>query len=155
MKNTTLSGTSLPKRKLFADIFSSLLLIFFVHTGISTYVNISSLESLLGVFYTRHATEIAWIIIVTEFLIAIFLFIPKTRIAALTLTILFALTAIVTIIRTPHFPHDFGGVANDISHGQRLLLYAVITILAIIGITISIERKAEIKVTEPNPVVFT
>ena len=154
MKNITLSGNSLPKQKLFADIFSSLLLIFFIHTTISTYVNFSTLESLLG-FYTSHTLTVAWIIIIVEFLISLLLLIPQTRTVGLVLSILFALTAIFTIVRTPHYPHDFGGMLNDISRTQKFLAYGCIILVAILGIILSFKKATSQNQEESQPVVFT
>jgi len=132
MKNETLNG-SLPKRNLIVEITASLLLIFFVHSFITSYLHIKSLKNLLA-FYTLSTGEVAWAIVVTETIISILLFTPRTRNLGLVFSLLFAITGLFITVRNPYIPHDFGGFVNYISPKQQYLLYVLLGLLSIIGI---------------------
>ena len=142
MKNKTLSGTNLPKRNLIVEIIASLLILFIVHTLVSTVIQFQSLKNMLA-FYTLKINLVAWVIVLTEGILASLLFIFRTRIIGLILTSLVATMVIILIIRTPHYPHDFGGIMNSISAKLRYILYGIIAILGVIGIMITIKRSKQ------------
>lgn len=143
MKNATLSGNA-PKRNLIFEIIASLLLIYFVHSFITTYLHIVSLKNLLA-FYTLNTTEVAWAIVITETIIAILLFTPQTRNLGLVFSLLFAITGLFITVRNPHIPHDFGGFVNYISPKKQYLLYVLLGLLSIIGIVSSKLKTIQIR----------
>ena len=153
MKNTTLSGNK-PKRNLIVEIISGLLLIFFIHTIFYNFLNIQSLKNLLG-FYTRNTSEIAWVIIISETLIALLLFLPQTRLLGFFAVILISIFAGYIVIKYSFFPHHFGGILNHLSKTQHILFYSLLILMAITGIFLHIFRKKEHKIESQDTVVFT
>jgi uncharacterized membrane protein YphA (DoxX/SURF4 family) len=142
------------KRKTILEIISALLILFFLHSSISNYIRLQSLKNLLG-FYTIDTTGIAWTIVVVESIIALLLFIPRTRLVGLVAVLFFTLYAGYTVARTPHFPHNFGGILDNLSSWQHILIYGLLTSLAIAGIGLTI-RKPRTKVPRASDqVVFT
>jgi hypothetical protein len=131
MKRSTLSGNS-PKRNLIAEIIASLLMIFFVHTLISTYVNLQSLKNMLP-FYTSHKNAVAWTIVSTEAMIILLLFFPKTRLIGLAVVLLVSLFAGYIVIQFSYNPHHFGGILNKFSDTQHILFYSLLAGMAIAG----------------------
>lgn len=138
MKNKTLNG-SLPKRNLIVEIIASLLLIFFVHTLISSYIQLQSLKNLLG-FYTKNTTELAWIIIVVELVTITLLFFPKTRILGFILVLLCTTCALFIVFKRPSYPHDFGGIMNQLTRKQQPFFYSLLVTLTIIGLIIDVKK---------------
>jgi Methylamine utilisation protein MauE len=142
------------KRKLIIEIISALLIVFFLYNAISNYLQIQSLKNLLA-FYTTDISGIAWTIIVVEAIIVLLLFIPRTRLAGLLTALLLILYAGYTVLRTPHFPHDFGGILNNLSSKQHILIYSLLVLLAIVGVWLKIkERRYKLSPTSEQ-VVFT
>lgn len=139
MNNIALSSSK-PKRKFIVEIIASLLLLFFVHSCIITYIQLENLKNMLA-FYTVHTSIVACIVIVFESLIALLLFLPRTRSVGLALALLFAITAIITMLLRPYYPHDFGGIVNDISRRQRYLLYGLIAFFSLTGMIIAVLKK--------------
>ncbi|THU40471.1 hypothetical protein FAM09_11460 [Niastella caeni] len=152
MSAITLSGNK-PKRKLVAEIIASLLLIFFVHTLISSYVQLQSLKNLLG-FYTSNRDAIAWIMLVSEFIIVTLLYFPQTRKIGFIASILSSLLAGYIILKYPHFPHDFGGIINYLSSSKQILLYSLLLVLSITGILL-IKKENNKTESESQSIVYT
>lgn len=133
MAKRILSVNYVRKRNILIEIISSLLLIFFVHSVISNYVSMQSLKNLLA-FYTRYTAEAAWAIIITEAIIAILLLIPAVRGIGFAAVIVVALFAIYTVLKTPYFPHDFGGILNSLHSNQQICFYCLLAVLSITGL---------------------
>lgn len=141
------------KRKTIVEIISALLIVFFLHSAISNYIQLQSLKNLLA-FYTINTTEVAWAIVIVEAVIALLLFISRTRLTGLLAVLLFTLYAGYTVLRTPHFPHDFGGILNNLSSKQHILIYVLLALMTIAGIWLAI-RKPRLKAPPTSDVVFT
>ncbi|MRG45843.1 hypothetical protein GFS24_12005 [Chitinophaga sp. SYP-B3965] len=122
-----------PWRLWAVEIVTALLLVFFVHSAIDNFLNFLSLKNLLW-FYTRSVGAVASSIIIIEAGIAILLFLPRTRLAGLILSLLFLLTLTIIVARTPHSPHLFGGVLNYL--GKRWYLPFEITMIVLTSIAI-------------------
>lgn len=151
---TKASLSSSQKRLQLPEIISLLLLVFFVHTSVAIYIQFQSLIHML-VFYTNHTTVFAWIIFITNIIIAILLFIPRTRFIGLISAAFFAISGIITMVLTPHNPHDFGGVINELPTKQRYILYSIIALIAIINIFLTLQ-KAKLKSPEQeSQIAFT
>lgn len=141
------------KRNTIVDIIAALLLIFFLHTLITTYFELQSLKNMLA-FYTTNRIFFAWTIVLTEGVIAICLFVPRTRILGFILTLLYSTILVTVIVRTPGFPHDFGGFIGDMPTSIQYYFYGLLPILAIVGLFM--HKKAKVKPqNEPDTLVFT
>src|SRR5438876_769132 len=121
------------KRPSIAEIIAAVFILFFVHSAVSNLIQLQSLKNLLG-FYTFNTSAVAWSIVIVETAIASLLLIPRTRRFGFLTVQLFALYAGYTVLRRPHFPHDFGGLLNHVTFKQQLLFYSLLALLAIAGI---------------------
>jgi hypothetical protein len=148
-----LSG-GMPRRNIYVEIIASLLLIFFVHTLISSYIQLQSLKNLLA-FYTINTTTVAWLMIITELVITVLLFIPRTRMLGFIFVLLSSIFALYIIFKRPHLPHDFGGIMNALSRKQQPVFYSLLLALPIIGVIISFKEKATKPSRESQQVIYT
>jgi len=153
MKNSTLSG-KMPKQNLFVEIIASLLLIFFVHTLISSYIQLQSLKNLLG-FYTSNTSVVAWTIIIVEFITFLLLLIPRTRLFGFLITIFCSIFAGYLVVSNPHLPHDFGGIINFLPWKIQFLLCSLLSILSGVGIFLMKVKPQRQKTDTPEPMAFT
>lgn len=154
MKNTILSGKRLP-RNIYAEIIASLLLIFFVHTLVSSFIQLQSVKNMLA-FYTRNTTFVAWLIIILETIVTALIFFPRTRLMGFIAAILIISCAGIAIVIYPHYPHDFGGIFNNITHNQKWIIIGLTASLSLIGISSYLLRKKSLGTeTKDNTVVFT
>ncbi|MCS3795951.1 hypothetical protein [Niastella sp. OAS944] len=152
MKNEILRGEK-PKRNVIVEIIAATLLIFFVHTFISSFIQLQSLKNLLA-FYTKYTTETAWLMIASELLISILLFMPRLRKWGLILVIPFAILGFYIVVTHYRYPNDFGGLLNTLSSTQQLVLYCLLFALALSGL-LSGFRKQKSKTEKEPSVVFT
>ena len=152
MKNEILRGDK-PKKNLIVEIVAATLLIFFVHTFISSFIQLQSLKNLLA-FYTKYTTETAWLMIASELLLSILLFMPRLRKWGLILVIPFAILGFYIVITHYRYPNDFGGILNVLSSTQQLVLYCLLFVLALSGL-LSRFRKQKTKIEEKASVAFT
>lgn len=153
MKNRTLPDNK-PKRNMIIEIISSLLLVFFIHSIIYNFINLQSLKNLLG-FYTRNKSETAWLIVITETLIALLLFLPQTRLLGFFSVLFISIFAGYIVIKFSFFPHHFGGILNNFSKTQHILFYSLLILMAITGIFLHFFWKKEHKIKRQDSVVFT
>jgi hypothetical protein len=129
------------KKNVTVEIISALLLVFYVHSVISNYVQLQSLKNMLA-FYTVHTSMVAWVIVLVEFVIAVLLFIPRTKSVGLLISSVFVITIAVVIFRSPHYPHAFGGLLNHINDQQRLILGILMLIAGVIALLL---KRKEVK----------
>lgn len=153
MKQKTLPG-KMPKRNLPVEIIASLLLVFFVHSIISNYIQLQSLKNLLA-FYTRNTTTVAWLVILAETIIAALLFMPRTRVIGFVCVLIAALYTGYVQFSHPHFPHDFGGIINSLARKQRYALYGLLCLLSITGVVLSVLKRKTKPERSQEQVVFT
>ncbi|AXY76089.1 hypothetical protein D3H65_19795 [Paraflavitalea soli] len=141
------------KKNTFVEVIAALLLVFYVHSLISIYVQLQSLKNMLA-FYTLHTSFFAWSFVVVELLIVIAIFLPKTRALGFILSATFAITLIITTKLTPGYPHDYGGLINVLSTNLKLTLLITITILSLLGFGLKL-RKQKVKQQIPDNTVYT
>lgn len=143
MKNKILSGKSTPEN-IYTEIIASLLLIFFVHTLVSSFIQLQSVKNMLA-FYTRNNTLLAWLIIIAEAIVAVLIFFPRTRLTGFTAAWVVISFAGAAILLYPHYPHDFGGLFNTITRKQKWILIASVIILSTAGITIKVLKQRQLR----------
>lgn len=141
------------KKNTIVEVISALLLVFYVHSVISIYVQLQSLKNMLA-FYTLHTSLFAWSFVIVELLIVVAIFLPKTRVVGFILSAAFAITLIITAKLTPGYPHDFGGVINVLSESIKLVLLILIMILSLLGFGIRL-RKKKVKHQMPGNAIYT
>jgi hypothetical protein len=153
MKKTTFSS-SLLKRNFIVEIIASLLLIFFVHTLISTYINLQSLKNMLP-FYTRHNNSVAWIVVIVESVTILLLFFSKTRIIGLAVVLTLSIIAGYIVIKHPSYPHHFGGILNHFSDTQHIVFYSFLSAIAIISSCLLLLKRKRQESSSTEQVIFT
>jgi len=154
MKKQTISGKPLPK-SIYNEIIAVLLLIFWVQTLVSNFIQLQSLKNLLA-FYTLNTTLIAWLILIAKTIVITLIFFQRTRLTGFFAALLLISFAGIIIIRYPHHPHNFGGIFNNISHSQRWILITSIILLSVAGtITTFFQVRHDRKHTNETNVVYT
>jgi uncharacterized membrane protein YphA (DoxX/SURF4 family) len=136
------------------NVNAAVLLLFFVHTMLYTWKQLASFKNMLA-FYTYEKTLIAWTVISVELIIAVMLFLPRTRKIGFILASVFGMTAIIIMRTYPGVPHDFGGVINHISHPMRYAVFSLVTLLGISGLILSLRKKTPVREADNVPVVYT
>jgi hypothetical protein len=124
-------------RKKITEIIAAILMIYFLHSAISNYVNIENLKEVLA-FYTRSFIAVAWLIFIVQAVTFIALFIPKTRLYGQISSFVFLTTLLITLLRKPRVPHDFGGVLNYLNTKETYLFIISCMLLSAIGIALTL-----------------
>lgn len=153
MNNLMLSG-SLPKRNVINTIIVSLLLIFFVHTLTDSYMRLQSLKNVLA-FYTKNTASVAWMIMIVELTTALLLYIKKSKKIGFILTMLISFFAGYVLFSNPHYPHAFGGILNNLTPNQQLIVYSLLFLLSTIGLLLNLKKASKESTAEPHTIVFT
>lgn len=140
---------------LIADTISALLLLLFLYTALSKLAGYKVFAVALKdiPLIGRYASLIAWLLPVSELLIAILLFFSKTRLAGLFVSfialLVFSGYLLYMIMYVPHLPCNCGGVLNSLSWKQHIIFNAFFLLINILGIRISVRRAASLKRTPP------
>ena len=149
------------KRNLIIEVISSLLILLFVYTAISKLLDHTAFKTVLSKspLIASKAGIVALALPITEALVSVLLFIPRTRIwgfyGSLALMSVFTLYLAYMINFTPKLPCSCGGVLKQMTWNQHLLFNIFFLALSAIGLVL--ERKRLKRKTEPElpPVVFT
>jgi len=147
------------KRNLIIEIISSLLILLFVYTAISKLLDYTSFKNVLhwSPFIRGKAPIVALALPITEGLVSILLFIPRTRLwgfySSVALMSVFTLYLAYMINFTPKLPCSCGGVLKQMTWNQHLIFN--IFFLALSATGLMLEGKRVKRKPEPPPVVFT
>jgi uncharacterized membrane protein YphA (DoxX/SURF4 family) len=130
------------KRKIIIEIISSLLIVLFLYTGLSKWLDFKRFIGDINnqPFPNQLTPFIVWALPVTEVLVALALVAEKTRVAALWvsfgLMVLFTIYTILILLHVFHrVPCSCGGVIRGLSWTQHLffnLFFTGISLTAII-----------------------
>lgn len=162
MKQTTLSGSSLPKRNAIAnfivtkritiiEIISALFILLFSYTAINKFLDLDRLKYVLKDYplLGNFSLLIAWGLPTVESLLSIILIIPRTRImgliGALGMMTFFTLYLIYLLIFAPIMPCTCGGMLQQMTWPQHLIFNVFFIALAFTGI-----RLYKMKTTNMN-----
>src|SRR5688572_10043134 len=114
------------RRKYIIEIISGLLIFLFVYTAISKLTDYTSFKSVLrrSPLIGDYAAVVALALPITEGLVSLLLFIPRTRLwglyASLALMSVFTLYLAYMIVFTPNLPCSCGGVLKQMTWNQHL-----------------------------------
>jgi hypothetical protein len=154
MNKSTLSGKQPPKN-IYNEMIVVILLIFWVHTLVSNFIQLQSLKNLLA-FYTLNMALVAWLILIAKTIVIALIFFQRTRLPGFFAALLLIFFAGIVIIRYPHYPHNFGGFFNNISRSQQWILITSISILSVIGIITTVLQGRQFrKQANTTNVVYT
>lgn len=122
-----------------------------LYTAISKLAdyNLSREQMALMPLMTPIAHIIAWVLPVTEIIVAILIFIPKTRIKGLYavtgLMILFSVYIVYMMTNYEHLPCSCGGLLQALSWKGHLIFNGVYILIGIIAIILYRKNYKEIK----------
>ena len=149
------------RRQFIIEIISSLLILLFLYTALSKLLDFTTFKSVLSTspLIGGMAEFIALALPITEGLVSVLLFFPKTRLwglySALALMTGFTAYLAYMIYFTPHLPCSCGGVLKQMTWNQHLIFNIFFLALSVTGLVL--ERKRIKRKPEPElpPVVFT
>jgi len=169
MKNATLSGTAMKrngftnfvvaKKTLIVEVISALFILLFVYTAINKFLVINDLKKVLKNFplIGSFPQLIAWGLPICESIIALLLFIPRTKLTGLysSLTMMTAFTFYLgyMLVFTPKLPCTCGGMLQKLSWPQHLIFNIFFVLLAIVAIRLYKKQQAAGEITE-TPLVL-
>jgi hypothetical protein len=149
------------KRATIVEIISALFILLFVYTATSKLLEVAKFQYTLtkSPLIGDYAVLISWALPITELLITILLFAPKTRLyglyASAAIMSLFTLYLGYMLAFTPNLPCSCGGVLKNMSWNQHLVFNIVFTALAITGIWIQRKRPNQNQKEELAQAIFT
>jgi putative oxidoreductase len=128
------------KRSLVVELIVALLILLFVYTATSKFLEFSSFRYVLSrsPLIGQSAPVVAWALPITEYAISLLLFFHSTRRIGLWAS--FALMLVFTgyigymLAFSPHLPCSCGGVIKEMSWKQHLVFNIFYTLLALAGI---------------------
>ena len=125
---------------LISDIISALLLLLFLYTSLSKLADYETFRNVLRASPLLQPVvgQIAWLLPVSELVIAMLLFIPRLRLkglyASLILISFFTLYLIYMIVFTPNLPCNCGGVLKMLNWPQHIFFNLFFILLSLVGI---------------------
>jgi putative oxidoreductase len=134
------------KKATIVEITSSLLILLFVYTALSKLAGFVQFKETLrkSPFIGSNASWIAWMLPVTELIVALLLLMPFTRLlglySSLALMIIFTVYIAYMLAFTPKLPCSCGGVLKDMTWKQHLVFNIFFTLLASIGVRLFKKR---------------
>lgn len=149
------------RRKLAIEIISSLFILLFVYTAFSKLLDYTSFKHVLSSLplIGANAAITSLALPITEGLVSVLLFIPRTRLwglcGSLTLMTVFTLYLAYLIYYTPNLPCSCGGVLKQMTWNQHLIFNIFFLLLSLAGIGLQRKQMRKGKERESLPVVFT
>lgn len=128
------------KRSLVCELIVGLLILLFVYTATSKFLEFSSFRYVLSgsPLIGSMAPVVAWAIPALEYAICLLLFFPLTRywglLASFVLMLLFTGYIGYMLAFSPQLPCSCGGVIRQLSWKQHLVFNIFFTLLALVGI---------------------
>lgn len=136
--------TIIRKRNAIVEVISALFILLFAYTAFSKWMDSQNFIAVLAqspLIGSTLAVSAAWSVIISELIICVLLFIPRTRLIGLYSS--FILIAIFTlyigymIAFAPKLPCHCGGVISQMTWPQHLAFNIVFTLLALTGIILA------------------
>jgi putative oxidoreductase len=171
MKNATLSGSAMKrngfmnfvaaKRTTIVEVISALFILLFVYTAINKFLVLKDLKYVLKDFplIGSFPQVITWGLPISESIIALLLFIPRTKLSGLygSLVMMTAFTFYLgyMLVFTPKLPCTCGGMLQKLSWPQHLIFNIVFVFLAIVSILLYKKQQVTREITETPLVIFT
>jgi putative oxidoreductase len=171
MKNATLSGRAMKrngfmnlvvaKRTSIVEVISALFILLFVYTAINKFLALNDLKNVLKDYplIGGFPQVIAWGLPGSELIIALLLFLPRTKLSGLygSLAMMTAFTFYLgyMLVFTPKLPCTCGGMLKKLSWPQHLIFNIFFVFLAIVAIWLFKKQQITREITEPTPVIFT
>lgn len=148
------------KRSIIVEIISALFILLFFYTALSKSFEINNTVYVLErtPLFSSLAVPGAWTIVITEYIVAILLFFPRTKKAGLYGSLLlmggFTLYIVYMMLVIPDLPCTCGGVISKMTWSQHLIFNIFFTLLALTGILL-LRKKTYKKEEEMPQIVYT
>lgn len=140
---------------LLADIFSGILLIVFLYTSLSKFRELNSFRFVLeqSSILKPFAYILYWLLPLVEFILAVLLFIPATRVKAIYFSLFLLALFIVYLSYMLSLPSrlricNCGGIISSLSWEKHILLNFI---LLIMGITALILYRSKVNKENKSP----
>lgn len=138
-----------------ADAISAILLLLFLYAAVSKLLDHERFQQALQMspLLENQSEVIAWLLPITEIIVALVLFFPRFRLKGLYAS--FVLLAIFTIYLTymvafsPHLPCNCGGILKRLTWKQHILFNTFFIVLSLIGIYLNRKSKLILRITPP------
>lgn len=149
------------KRNTIVEIISSLFILLFVYTAISKLANIDRFQNVLhnAPKIGKYAHVISWLLPITEIVVALLLFFPKTKkiglYSSLLLMVAFTGYLFYMIFFAYNLPCSCGGVLEKMSWNQHLIFNCFFTLLAGIGIWLNKRKPSQPEILSSSKAVYT
>lgn len=147
MKIALQNSHKINKRMIVADIISAAIMLLLLYTALSKLWDYQLFRSALAASPLLKPVSgvIAWLLPVTELLVAVLLFIPAFRLkglrAALILITVFTLYLIYMVSFTPDLPCNCGGVLKWLTWKAHIFFNLFFILLSVMGIFLHKKRK--------------
>jgi putative oxidoreductase len=138
-----------------SEFIAPLFIFLFTYTSVSKFLHIESFVATLrrSPLLNGNAVMIAWLIVFAEWIIVLLLLYHPLRflgfIASLLIMFLFTIYIGYMIVSTPTLPCSCGGILQQLSWKNHLLLNTFLTILAGLGLYNEMKKLRSVK---PSPV---
>ena len=149
------------KRNLIIEFIGSLLILLFVYTAISKLLDYTAFKSVLSKspLIGENAGIVALALPITEVLVAVLLFVPRTRVwglyGSVALMSVFTLYLAYMINFTPKLPCSCGGVLKQMTWNQHLVFNLFFLALSLTGLVLERKRIKRKPGHELPPIVYT
>ena len=140
---------------LIADIISAAVLVLMLYTSITKIIDYGTFRAVLEKSPLLHdfATLIAFVLPVTEILVVLLLFVPRTRLTGLYISLfllgVFTIYIICMVAFSPDLPCNCGGVLKFLTWTNHIYFNLFFILLSIQGIIFY--RKSKIRKSSPPP----
>jgi len=171
MKNATLSGSAMKrngfmnfvvaKRTAIVEVISALFILLFVYTAVNKFLAINDLKYVLKEYplIGSFPQVIAWGLPITELLIALFLFFPRTKLlgiySSLAMMTAFTIYLGYMLVFTPKLPCTCGGMLQKLSWPQHFIFNIFFVFLAIVACWLYKKQPVTREIIETPPIIFT
>lgn len=150
------------KKSTLIDLISALFILLFMYTASSKFLEFEKFKGTLGtspLIGRNLAPAVAWILPITEILISLLLFFPRTRRRGILVSLLLMIAFTGYIGYLAHFasyrPCSCGGVLRQLNWKEHFIFNIFFTLLAALGLWLYRKQRLQGERTEVQQVVFT
>ena len=142
-------------KKTIIDVISILFILLFVYAAMNKLLDVEKFQVQIGQspLLTKIAPIVAWLIPLTEILVALALAFDRSKLLGLYISfglmVMFTLYIVAILNFSDHIPCACGGVIDKLGWTEHLLFNIGFVILGLVGILLSSPKRRESK----NPIV--
>lgn len=151
----------MPLKRNIVEVISAMYIFLFVYTAFNKLLVLGTLQKVLKEYplIGDYASLVSWGLPVTELIIAVLIFLPRTRLAGLYCSLFlmagFTLYLGYMLVFTPHLPCTCGGMLEKLSWPEHFVLNIFLILLSIIGIILHKKDTKKPSTHQDSSIVFT